>query len=251
MLASEASCFPKETMNNSSRSIVLACVLAAAGAVAQAADAFTDAMVSAYAPYRAALFKTNSKSQPESLTAIAQTQSAWKALIVQFGGKPPAPYDRDARFDQTLNQIDAVYAKAARQIQANQLADAHETLEAARDLLADLRARNGVVVFSDHMNAYHAEMEHLLLGADKLLADSQDLPLLMARVGVLEYLSQELRNRAPADLARADGFAPLLADVQASVQSLKKAVLSQDLAAVRAAIGKVKAPYSKLFVKFG
>ena len=208
-------------------------------------------MQAAYAPYRAALFRTNGKSQPEARQAIAQAQSAWKLVTERFAGAPPAPYDRDTQFGATLAKVSSVYDKAEKQIGAGELSAAHETLEEVRDLLAALRQRNGVVVFSDHMNAYHAEMEHALIEGPKILAGAQGIALLTAQAGVLEYLVSQLRAQAPAASRENAEFLSLLADVEGSVQALKTAAVSQDVAAVRAAIANLKAPYSKLFLKFG
>lgn len=218
---------------------------------AQAADAVTDAIQSAYGPYRAALFRTNGKSQPEAQLAIMQAQQAWASVTQRFATQSPAPYDRDTKFGGTLAQVSVVYEKAAAEIRDNKLPEAHETLEAARDLLADLRRRNGVVVFSDHMNAYHAEMEHLLIEGPKLLAGPQGLQQVMAQVGTLDYLVRQLRVQAPSSLAANAEFDGLLKDVEGSVKAVRAAVLSQDPAAVKDSMDKVKAPYSKLFLKFG
>jgi hypothetical protein len=225
--------------------------LATIASPAGAADAVTDAMQAAYPAYRAALFRTNSKAQPESQQAIAQAQQAWKALSERFGAKPPSPYDRDAGFGATLAKVSAVYEKAAGEISDNKLPEAHETLESARDLMAELRRRNGVIVFSDHMNAYHAEMEHLLIDGPKMLAEPQWPQLVMAQVGALEYLARQLREQAPASQAANPEFDTMLKEVEVSVRGVKTALLAQDAAAVRAALGKVKPPYSKLFLKFG
>jgi hypothetical protein len=43
----------------------------------------------------------------------------------------------------------------------------------------------------------------------------------------------------------------LVEAVETSVAALRAATLGQDAAAVRAAIGKLKGPYSRLFLKFG
>lgn len=215
------------------------------------ADAVTDAMRSAYVPYRAALFRTNSKAQVESEQAIAQAQQAWTAISDRFGARPPAPYDRDPKFAESLAEVAAVYERAAQQIRDKGLAQAHETLEQARDLMADLRRRNDVVVYSDHMNAYHAEMETVLGKGAQTLASPQGALLMMERVGTLGYLARRLRTEAPATLLRDAEFAPLLEGVEASVAALRSAVLRQDAEAARAAIGKLKGPYSRLFLKFG
>lgn len=60
-----------------------------------AADPVTDAMQKAYVPYRAALFKTNSKSQPESKQTITQAQHAWSEL------KNPLPIRRQPGYLKT------------------------------------------------------------------------------------------------------------------------------------------------------
>ena len=218
---------------------------------ARAADAVTDAMQAAYAPYRAALFRTNSKAQVESEQAIARAQAEWNALVERFASRPPAPYDRDPAVAGALNAVADVYRKAEAEIRDKRLADAHETLEEARDLMAELRRRNGVVVYSDHMNAYHAEMEHVLKDGPKLVDAPQGMMQLMARVGALDYLAQRLRSEAPPALAGEARFAASVKGVEESVAALRTAVLNQDAAGVRAALGKLKGPYSKLFLEFG
>jgi len=230
---------------------LLALAAALLAAPAHAADPVTDAMVAAYAPYRAALFRTNSKAQAESEQAVAQAQLAWKALVERFAARPPAPYDRDAAFGPTLAQVAAVYDRAAVEVRERKLAEAHETLEQARDLMADLRRRNQVVVYSDHMNAYHEVMEHVLIDGPQMLAAPQGAGLLLAQTGALEYLARQLRSEAPPALRGDADFMSLLQAVEASVAALKTALLAQDMAAVRDAMGKLKPPYSRMFLKFG
>lgn len=216
-----------------------------------AADAITDAMQAAYGPYRVALFKTNSNSQAEAQQAMTQAQQAWGKLATQFGSKPPAPYDRDAAFGTSLADVSKVYAKAAEQVLANQLTTAHETLEAARDIMAQLRRRNQVIVYSDHMNAYHSEMEHVLNDGSKTLALPNGMQQLTAQVGALAYLSKKLGTEAPASYSSNAEFVELLKAVDKSVADLQSALLAQNASAVKEAIEKIKTPYSKLFLKFG
>ena len=68
---------------------------------------------------------------------------------------------------------------------------------------------------------------------------------------MLEYLAKQLRAQAPAALRQNAEFETLLKDVEGSVQAVKTAALNQDANALKAAMEKVKAPYSKLFLKFG
>ena len=53
------------------------------------ADPVTDAMQIAYAPYRNALFRTNSNAQAESQHAIEQAQQSWTCLLYTS----PSPRD--------------------------------------------------------------------------------------------------------------------------------------------------------------
>ncbi|WP_088280782.1 hypothetical protein [Ideonella sp. A 288] len=232
--------------------LLTAALAAAFASPLQAADAVTDAIQVAYAPYRAALSRTNGKSVPEARQAVLQAQSAWQDLVQRLGGQPVvAPYDRDAAFRATLAQVSKVYEQAAAEVGDGQLPAAHATLEAVREQLADLRRRNQVVVFSDHMNAFHAEMEHLLADGPKALAEPQGLPRLVARVGALDHLAGRLRQEAPSALKSQPEFDALLQALEGSMGQLKTAALAMDAAALRDAMGKVKPAYSKLFIRFG
>ena len=216
-----------------------------------AADAVTDAMQQAYAPYRVALFKTNMHDQAESQQALTKAQQAWRLLTARFGVKPPAPYDRDPAFAATLAEVDQAYAQAAQEIAKNQLGAAHETLERVRDILSALRQRNQVIVYSDHMNAYHSEMEHALKAGPKLLGEPNGLLQLGMQAGVLEFLARRLRMEAPVEQANNPEFLSLAQAVEGSVAALKAALLAQNPTAAKEALGKLKPAYSKLFLKFG
>jgi hypothetical protein len=230
---------------------LLAALLAASGA-ARAADPFTDAVTAAYAPYRQALFRTNAKAQAESEQAMAQARRAWQDVVDRFAaGAPPVPYAGDAGFRATLEAVARVYAESDTLVRAGRLADAHEALEQVRDLLAELRRRNGVVTFSDHMNAYHAEMEQVLQRGPALLGGEQPGLELMAHAGVLAYLAGQLETQAPPALRAAEGFATARAAVAASVAALRSAALGGDREAMRRALAGLKGPYSRLFLAFG
>jgi hypothetical protein len=231
--------------------IAVSVFLSLAVSSAFAMDPFTDAVQKAYAPYRSVLFMTNTKSKPESKQAILKAQEAWSGIINQYASGPPVPYDRDAGFSAALLEVNKIYTQAAREIDQDQLAQAHETLEQVRDVLADLRRRNQVIVFSDHMNAYHAAMEEVLLKGKQVLTERQGMLKLTAQAGVLEYLSRKLVMESPAQYRTNDEFVKLTRGIEKSVDDLKAALFAQDSKAVVEAMGNLKAPYSKFFLKFG
>ncbi len=229
----------------------LTAILLATVGTAQAHDPLTDAINAAYPPYRAALFRTNTQAQAEAKQALQQARASWQAVIEGHGKHPPAPYDRDPQVLATLTEVTRVYERADAQVQAGQLAEAHETLEGARGLMAELRRRNGVVTYSDHMNAFHAEMEHTLAEGKTLDTSPQRLLPLMGRVGVLDYLARRLRSEAPPTLAADPAFAAALQAVEQSVQALRDALLTQEPARIRPALEQLKKPYAQMFLRFG
>ncbi|MGV8058748.1 MAG: hypothetical protein AB2L12_12100 [Smithellaceae bacterium] len=72
-----------------------------------------------------------------------------------------------------MTEVGKIYVQAAREIDQDQLIHAHETLEKVRDVLSELRQRNQVIVFSDHMNAYQTAMEEVLLKGKQVLTEQQ------------------------------------------------------------------------------
>ena len=230
--------------------VLILSLLLAAG-IANAADPVTELMQKTYGPYRVALFKTNNNAQDDSRQAVAQAQQGWNQIITQYAAKPPVPYAGDAEFANSLAEVSKVYVEAAEEIEKNQLTQAHDTLEHAREVMADMRHRNQVIVYSDHMNAYHAQMEHVLIDGEKTLAGPNGMLQLTAQVGALEFLAARLKSEAPADYLKNDEFLGAYKAVDKSVADLKAALFSQDVAKVKEAISKIKGPYSKMFIKFG
>jgi hypothetical protein len=124
-------------------------------------------------------------------------------------------------------------------------------LERVRDLLATLRQRSGVVMYSDAMDAHHEAMEAVLTKGSQRMSEPQRGMHLMAQVGVLDHLAERLRTLAPADWQADAAFNSGRLAVSDSVAALRGAVLAQDVAAVAKAIAGLKGPYSRLFLKFG
>jgi hypothetical protein len=216
-----------------------------------AADPITDAMQDANAPCRAALVKTNGANQPEAQQATAQAQQSWARLVERYSAKPPAPYDHDAAFSESMAAVSKALANASEQASANRFDAAHASLERARDTLAELRRRNRVLVYSDHVDAYHSEMEVVMGNGSKILSQPNGIARLTALSGALNYLAERLATEAPEKHAKSEEFQSLVKAVQKSVSDLQAALFAQDATAVEVAIGKLKAPYAKLFLKFG
>lgn len=229
---------------------LLLAALMAAG-LAHAADPLTEAMQQAYAPYRNAMFKLNSGDQEQARQAVTKAQQSWAGVAAQFGAKPPVPYDQDAALTASLAEVGDIYAKVASEVEANQLPQAHATLKQVSRAMADIRQRSNVVTFTDHVNAYHVQMEKVLIDGPKLLQAADGKLQLMAQVGALDYLAQRLQTQAPALYLQNPEFKALQAALAQSVADLKVALLQPGEPDLKAVLASVKTSYSKLFAKFG
>lgn len=206
----------------------------------------------AYAQYRAALFQTNKKNREASLKTASQFLTQWDAILQKYAEAPPEIFAADPEWKVSLERIASVASEGKAQIEAGDLAEAHETLEAIRDELTELRRRNHVIVFSDYVNSYHEVMEGLLLaGYTAEALDVASLNGIREQLGVVEFLAQEIQDNAPQEY-RADGkYLQLEKGLLASIKSLREALDNNAPEEIVKAIQNLKAPYAKLFLNFG
>lgn len=211
---------------------------------------FDIAYEAAYSSYRTALFATNKGDVAKSVGALKQLDSDWTELMAEYRTSPPPQFEADPLWDQTVEEVSNLLEQAKTLSAAGDLPIAHETLEGIREAIGALHARNQVETFSDRMNAYHAEME-VILGVDTAMMDAAVKQSLLEHSAVLAYLADDVLSSPPAGAINSSEFAALAAGLQATVDKFVAAARSGDSAALLAAVGALKVPYSKLFLKFG
>lgn len=224
--------------------------LGAAPVLAGPVTDFDDAYDVAYASYRIALFATNSGDAAKSDGALKQLDSTWTVLTGKYRASPPPQFEADPLWDQTIQEVTSLLDQAKTQTAAGDLPTAHATLEGIREALGSLHARNHVETFSDRMNAYHAEME-MILEMDMTRLDVAARQSLLEHSAVLAYLAADVLAAPPAAANANPEFMPLATGLQTSVDQFVAAARGDDYAALLTAVGALKVPYSKLFLKFG
>jgi uncharacterized protein YukE len=201
-----------------------------------------------YLDYRLALFQSSAGNADATAKALQSLNQKWEALSQEWTSAPPPQYADDSLLAGTMATVDTVIDKAADEAGRGDLATAHATLEAIRSEIGNLHGRNGVIGFSDRMNAYHAEMEKVLEG--EVGENSDAMAALRDAAAVLAYLAGDIAEH-PAPEAADPAYGPLVDGLLKSVQALQTAAQSGDAAGVKAAIAGLKPAYSKLFLKFG
>jgi len=230
-------------------SIALAAGLFCTGPVmAGPVSDFEVSMRDAYADYRSALFLTNSGKVGAAIQALDAFMRKWSVLTAA-DATPPPQYADDTGFRQTLDAVAAAVAKARTEAQGNSLSKAHETLEGVRNQISNLHERNGIIGFSDRMNAYHAEME-AILGTDYAALGTDGMGRLREDAAVLSYLAAAVAAHPPPESVN-PSYKPLLDGLLASAAALRDAARTGDIAAARPAIGALKPAYSRFFLMFG
>ena len=206
----------------------------------------------AYASYRTALFQTNKKNHAKSLESTFSFQQQWLTITEKYSEAPPEVYAADPQWKPTLVNIGDITALSIREILAEKLSDAHETLEAIRDELGALRQRNQVITFSDHVDNYHEAMESLLfLGLKPYDIDDKGLLLIREELAVLDYLADEMKENAPVEYLKKEKFNKAMQGVFGSLKALRHAIDEENPDKVVKAIKGLKPAYAKVFVKFG
>lgn len=236
---------------NRSVLLVSICVIAlVTSAFAGRAQEFDASYREMYAAYRKALFTTNSGKEQESRNAMATLGSRWAAIVSSYEQTPPPQFSSDDQWDETLASVSGTIDNALQQVDSGMLPAAHLTLEALRDELGLLHQRNDVETHSDRMNAYHAQMERLL-EMDLSTMDPQKIQEILERAAVMSYLARDIVSRPPPEAEASAEYATLVSAFEQSVQDVLAAARRGEATALRAAISKLKMPYSRLFLNFG
>lgn len=229
---------------------VTACVALALAAPAFASP-YTDAearLRSAYGSYRAALFLSNAGKAPETAAALEKFDLAWAALGAEWRTAAPPQYAEDAALGTTFDTVSGLIDTAQAKVAEGVLPEAHEVLEAVRAEVQALHDRNGIIGFSERMNAYHAAMETVL--ATDYAAAINASAQIAGDAALLAYLANDIAAN-PAPEAASEEYLPLLEGFQKSVNAFLEAARSGDIEAALKARDGLKVPYSKLFAKFG
>ena len=213
---------------------------------------FNNDLGEAYASYRMALFQTNKNDAEKSEKANMSFLKKWEQIQKTYSDNPPEVYSADSKWQSTLTAVSQIAEKGAEQIKNGSLEEAHETLEQIRDELSELRKRNSVIAFSDHVNKYHEVMEEVLAGnysADRINAGA--LETIRCKLELLQYLAQEIRENAPAVIKAQEKYLSLENRLFQSLDNLEKSLENSDPESVSKAIMMLKPAYAILFVNFG
>lgn len=203
-----------------------------------------------YADYRAALTDTGAGRQQASLTAVSAFERGLRSLGADYTNNPPPPYANDPRWPQTMGKLTTLVARAKAEIAAGDMVSAHGMLEDARRQLDELHPRDGIVTFSDRMDAYRAQMQ-TVVNTDTSNLRPADIGMLREKAAVLHYLAVDLLSSPPPEAAGNVRWSKLSRAFGESTDRLLNATRWARPRLIRSAVSDLKKPYTRLFLNFG
>jgi hypothetical protein len=210
----------------------------------------------AYGVYRQALVATGVGKKDKgavdsAIKAVNELERQWSSFAGQYK-KPPAHFAEEKAWEPTLAKVRALISKGSEAAKRASLDDSHDALEEIRVILGDLRRRNNVIIFSDHVNAYHEQMDEII-GADYAVDgfDAAQRLELIEQLAVLVFLAEAMERNAPPEYSSNPEFVTLLESVFSSIDKVRQSIEENDKRHIINAIAGLKSPFAKLFIKFG
>ncbi len=216
---------------------------------------FLDAVSRAYPHLKMSWFYTRTGSGGVAALEIAAFREAWAGIESRFSTAPPPRFAADVRWRQSLSAISAIAGRALDHVDSGRLKAAHGALGEARRTLSELRRRNGVVVFSDHVDAYGVHVARLTEIRKALRKSGRLTPKTLdelRRIAVaLTAAVRNISDNAPPKLTRNSAFLASIEGNFKSIGKLERGIRRTHLKAIIGSVAAVRSVYVLLFIRYG
>jgi len=120
---------------------------------------FHNAVANAYKDYREARYYLRTGNGMVAAFGLQDMNDKWQTIIGQFAKSPPGIYSNDSEFSASLEDIATRLKDGIKAVDDGDLDAAKKHINPVRTILSDLRARNGVFLFSDRVDRANAAMK--------------------------------------------------------------------------------------------
>ena len=224
--------------------------------VAAFAQSFSDELEAALAHWRASVWYSSTGNAGVAALEIDEFATQWQALADKTRGSPPPPYMGDANWNGFLRDIATRAEAASAALGRDDLAAGRERLKEIGAAFAGLRARNGVVGFSDHV-ARLGEIVAALRGQSDWRGPLDDATRVVIRATTVQAAVMVVQLSASAPKATYDDpeFQRLLSQNRDGLTALMAALTRLDPwpdgYEISGLISVVSANYNILFLRYG
>ena len=232
---------------------IMVCALPQQRAQAGELAAFNEAFAGAWGHYRQAVFYGRTGNAAVAALELDAFTAKWSALVARFGDDRPDAVAGDTAWQETLQSIGATAGQGLEQLDAGDLEAAKTTLAPIREIAGEMRRRNGVAVYSDHVDELSAAMD-VLAGYRREIKDlggAEAVARVTRQAAVVAYLFEKCDARAPAATGNDPEFRRLIDGARESTGKLWAALETGDIRLYRIAIGELRSYERILFLRFG
>jgi hypothetical protein len=214
---------------------------------------FNEAVAQAYDHYRGAVFYLRTGNAAVASIELDEAAALWRDTVLPFAARPPDAFADDPGFAAAITDLGGRLEQGAAQAAGGEIEAARDRLLPFRDGLAALRARSGIVVFSDHVDAANAAMDRLWVFRHEPpdWDDAAQVEALRAAVAVTVYAYGRCRDAAPVEVADTPEFQRLVTGALASLERLEPAIAARDTTAVVNTLREVRSFDQLLWLHFG
>lgn len=214
---------------------------------------FHAAQAAAYAHYREAVFYTRSANIPVAGLALDEFIVKWTWLVEEYGETPPAAYAADATWQETLQEILRRAEAGLAALDMEDAAAANDAINPIRGILGDLRRRNNVVTYSDHVDALSAAMDVLARYRREVtdLDTAATVAMVREQAAIVEALFKKCATEAAPEATGDPEFTRLIDGATESMGKLQKSLETGDILLYRIGIGELRSYERIMFLRFG
>lgn len=229
------------------------CVLSVARVEAADLRDFHEAVAGAYGHYRQSVFYIRTENAAVAVLELDEFVTKWTGVVDRFADAPPPAFAADAEWRASLEEIRERAANGLEALDAGRVEVAVDALMPIRRLLGELRQRNGVIVFSDHIDELSAAMD-VLARYRREVTDLNDASMAepaRRQAAVVAYLFDKVRRNAPDSVSADPEFARTYEGVAESMDRLWRGFETRDLRLYRIGIGELHSHERLLYLRFG
>ena len=175
-------------------------------------------------------------------------------VLINNYKKPPPHFSEEKEWNETWVQVKSMADQALGLLQKNSTDNARTVFEDLRELLANLRKRNNIIIHEDFIFAYYGRMDELV-GSDftpkSLGDDPKRIIELKEQLAVLSYLLEAMENNAPDKLSNDTKFLMSLEELSQSIEKVRQAIETKDNSKIAAEVLNLRPTFMKFFLKHG
>jgi hypothetical protein len=215
--------------------------------------AFSDSMAAVLANMRGAAFYLRKKNVMMGGFELDAVAPAWKTFVTNYADNPPEIYAADEKWRAALENVTANLGRARNATANGDVAAARRAVNVMRNELADLRRRNGVVVFEDCVAEMREAFGRLFVYRRKPpdFESPEQVKKVKAAAAVAEYVYRRCYESAPAVYRGDDMFERLFAQSFKDFKLLSPAIARGSTREFVDFLRQIYSYEDLIFVRFG